>query len=156
MKYFVSTVCAVVAAAIVAGFFIVGSPQEERLRRLDDRRTSDLQIIQAQIVEYWRIKRALPTSLAALTDDISGFRAPRDPVTDAHYEYAIRGPLEFTLCAQYFVSSKDVRPAEPTRPVYVSGDVYAENWSHPAGRGCFDRSIDPDRYPPQPVPLKTR
>ncbi len=67
---------AAVAAAVVAGFFLVGSPARQRLVRTDLRRISDLSTLQEEIVNYYKAKNALPQSLDQLTNSISGFRPP--------------------------------------------------------------------------------
>lgn len=150
MKLFVYSVIAVVSAAIVAGFFIVGSPQTERLRRFDERRVSDLQNIQWQIVSFWQQKERLPESLDELADDISGWKAPKDPETGGQYEYAKGADLSFEVCASFVLESeKDATSIEsPLYPPVFDGNGNLENWAHPKGKHCFERKIDPERYPP--------
>lgn len=150
MKYFVYTIIGIVAVAVIAGFFIVGSPKEERLRRFDERRVQDLQFIQGEIVYHWQNKTKLPENLAALRDDIRGVVAPKDPETGADYVYEIKGPESFSLCANFnrpSLSESDagLRPAVPypAEPYYVQ-----QNWEHKDGFVCFDRKIDRDLYPP--------
>lgn len=141
---------AVVAAVIIVGFFIAGSPFEQRLKKLDERRVSDLQTIQSQLLNYWQSKGSLPTSLAELRDDISGFREPVDPETGASYEYNVLGPLSFELCADFKTASGEnssPRPLEPPRGIY--NDLYAANWEHGIGITCFERVIDPEIYRPR-------
>lgn len=164
MKYFISLIIFIVAAAIVAGFFIVGSPQEERFRRFDDRRVADLQTIQGQVVNFWQTKSKLPVTLDDLADSISGFTAPRDPSDRSSYEYRTTGQLAFELCATFARPSEgksDARgrpyPAEPSLMGPYGGDPIAQNWDHAAGHSCFSRTIDPDVYRPrEPVPIKRR
>ena len=145
MKAFASIVIAVVAAAVIAGFFIVGSPQEERARRFDDRRVQDLQTLQWEIINYWQLKQVLPQALAMLKDDIRGFTPPVDPESGASYEYAAKGTLIFELCAIFNRENKETGSV-PKVPYPYGG---MENWQHGAGRTCFTRTIDKDLYPPQ-------
>lgn len=162
MKYFVSVIIIIVAAVIVAGFFIVGSPQEERLRRFDDRRLNDLQLIQGQVVNYWQTKSKLPVALGDLTDSISGFKAPQDPADQSVYEYRATGTLSFELCATFARPNDGKSPAlgrpypieAPSGP--YGGSPIGQNWEHAADRVCFSRTIDPDFYRPQPLPVKGR
>ncbi len=142
MKWFVWAVIVVVASSIIAGFFIIGSPKTERMRRFDDQRVSDLQNIQWQIVNFWQTKEYFPKDLNELKDDISGWSAPLDPETGKPYEYAINGELSFTLCADFSLENDEV-PVELLR--FPGGG--AENWAHPSGKHCFSRTIDPERYP---------
>jgi len=147
MRYFVYFIIAVVAAAIVAGFFVVGSPQEERLHRFDDQRVSHLQILQSEVVSYWINKGRLPAALSDVEDDIRGFRVPVDPATGAEYAYSVTGPESFTLCAAFALPSLGAPSfTKPIpRPVEPYGEI-SQNWQHDAGSICFDRTIDPDFY----------
>lgn len=155
MKSFVYTIIAIVIIAVAAGFFIVGSPQEERLRRFDERRVGDLQFLQSEIINYWAVKDKLPDSLAVLNDDIRGVRVPADPETGAEYGYQIRDAVTFALCANFAKASLG-EPADKIipRPAYPVG-YYGENpayggtsWDHAARKVCFERKIDKDRYKP--------
>ena len=149
-KIFIYSIIVIVTVAIAAGFFIVGSPQQERLRRFDDQRVSDLQIIQGQIIYYWQNKEKLPQILNDLKDPISGFNPGKDPQTGANYIYNVMGDLKFALCANFnqpsFQSGKPSIEL-PTYPpqYYPSGD---SNWTHDAGYVCFERTIDPELYRP--------
>lgn len=151
MKYFIYSVIGVVVVTVVAGFFIVGSPKEERLRRFDQQRVEQLQFIQSEILNYWMNKNQLPSQLSNLEDDIRGIRIPTDPETGSSYEYAIKGPLTFSLCAIFArqsleseISGKYTRPIEP----YPYGYDIQQNWQHSEGYTCFDRTIDKDFYKP--------
>lgn len=139
---------AVVAASIVAGFFVVGSPLEERVRRFDDRRTTDLQFIQSEIINHWTNKERLPVNLSELRDNIRGISIPRDPETNLEYEYAILNNLAFSLCATFSRPSRNLTDSMAPQPI---GDPYqnTENWEHKEGYTCFERTIDPDIYRPK-------
>ncbi len=129
-----------VALSIAGSFAVAGSPWYQRSVRFDERRVSDLQSIQYQILNYWQQKDTLPPSLADLTDNISGFSAPVDPVTGAPYDYETTGPLSFSLCADFETESMLESPGgRPSSP-------FGEHWNHDAGRVCFDRSIDPELH----------
>ncbi len=136
-----------VVVTIVAGFFIVGTPQQARQMRLDDQRVSDLQSIQSQITYFYQQKRSLPTELSQLQNPLLGFAVPTNPSTGAAYEYRKTADLAFELCATFAAESQAVSGV--SRPVAVSpyGNVQ-DNWQHGAGRVCFERSIDPAFYPP--------
>ncbi len=142
-KAIIWTSLAVALIAIVYGFFVAGSPFKARLVRFDEQRISDLQSIQSQAVYYWQQKDKLPSSLADLTDSISGFKAPVDPDNQNSYEYKTTGNLAFQLCAKFALDSKESRVISAA-PVGPAGQV--DNWSHAAGRVCFERIIDPQLY----------
>lgn len=135
-----------VVAAVVAGFVIAGSPVRQREKRFDELRINGLQTIQNEIINYWQNNERLPQNLDALENSISGFRPPRDPQTDESYEYKIISPLIFELCAKFNAPSSETenRISVP-KPVYPGEGLW--NWSHDAGRQCFERTIDPNAYP---------
>jgi len=56
-------VTAIVLAALVWGFTLAGSPQNERLRRFDSQRVNDLQMIQTYLTDYWQNKSKLPEKI---------------------------------------------------------------------------------------------
>ena len=157
MKILPITVSVVVVAAVIAGFFIVGSPMTQRARRFDERRVSDLQAIQWEVVNYWQMKAALPDTLDALRNDIRGFVPPTDPETGAAYEYTgygSEGPVSFELCATFAMAGGDSMQGI-TRPMPEKG-IEGGSWAHEAGRTCFTRRIDKDLYPPlgvKPAPV---
>ncbi len=145
----------VVVAVIVSGFFIVGTPAQQRVRRFDEQRVSDLQNIQSQVVSYWQNKGKLPKNIDDLKNSISGFNSPIDPETHLQYEYIEPGlnsdnpniKSKFELCATFKTDSKNtIAFPSQTKPVSIF-DSYNQNWEHGIGRTCFSRNIDTDFYP---------
>ena len=154
IRIFDWTVISIILATIVYGFFVAGSPQNQRLVRLDERRISDLQNIQWQIINYWQRKSALPLNLKELEDSISGFIVPRDPISSLDYVYKQTGSTPFELCAFFSTSTSESYSStlgtyreKPLMPV-SAGHAADNNWSHYIGEGCFYRIIDPQLYPP--------
>jgi hypothetical protein len=141
-----------VAITVIAGFFIVGTPAQARLYRFDEQKVSDLTSIQYQIVNYWQSKQRLPISLSDLNDSISNFTVPNDAQSGKPYTYKITGAHSFQLCATFNAETHGNNPilARPSEPMAVgeAGKPIADNWLHGAGEACFDRAIDPERYPP--------
>ena len=162
-----------VFAAIVWSFMVMGSPMKQRLLRLDDRRVSDLQNIQWQVINYWQQKEKLPASLNDLKDPLSGFTLPVDPEFEKGkvYEYKKLEKLKFELCATFALPmpkgwrewggfGEPVPLMEPGFGIardnvdtgvsypYPVPDGAGDSWDHDAGRICFGRTIDPERYPP--------
>lgn len=155
MKYFIWTIIVLVVAAVMAGFFVVGSPQQERLRRFDERRVSDLQVIQSEIINYWIRKEKLPDNTDQLRDDIRGFAAPKDSQTGDAYIYRVQDKqnLIFELCAVFVASNLDDwnninAPKAPYPYPYGLYDIQ-QNWQHDKGLVCFERKIDPELYKPR-------
>jgi hypothetical protein len=152
-----------VLAAIVAGFIAVGSPAKQRDLRFDNQRISDLTNIQWQIINHWQTKEAIPATLADLNDPLSGFSVPTDPETKAAYGYTRVASTTFSLCATFGQPSQDVKgrgsfgygggvAMDMAYPTYYPG-IEGEQWDHEAGNACFERKIDPSRYPVNPKPL---
>lgn len=150
MKIFIYIVIIIVAGSIVAGFFIVDSPAETRLKKFDEQRIADLRAIQWEIINYWTKKGALPKTLADLRDDVRGFAIPSDPESGEVYVYQTQGKYEFSLCANFsresFVMTSNMPKPVPMRPVKFDGYL-EESWDHLVGKNCFSRTIDPELYP---------
>lgn len=143
-------VSAALLAAVVAGFFIVGSPTQQRARRFDDQRLNSLQIIDSEVLNYWVNQRALPKTLSTISEKQSYFVAPTDPETNAAYEYSINDALSYSLCATFSLPSleQELKTRSTARGAITPyGEYGNQSWFHGAGRTCFDRTIDPQLYP---------
>lgn len=132
---------------IIAGFFIVGTPGHARQIRMDGQKVSDLENIQWQIINYWQSKAVLPAQLHDLESSFSG-SVPLDAQTKTPYGYEVTGTTSFRLCAtfnaeNYSYTGSNVYPYDT---MYPKGT--RDIWTHAAGKVCFDRTIDPDIYPP--------
>lgn len=145
-------VAALLVVTVVLGFFIIGSPMDARLYKYDEQKVSDLQNIQWQVVNFYQQKGRLPASLQELVDPISGLVIPVDPQSGEQYSYKA-ADLSFELCASF---NMDARPNAQyqmyARPMSepelgVDGDLAQSPWNHGPGEMCFDREIDPERYP---------
>ncbi len=154
----------VVLAAVIGGFIIVGPPSKQRAVRFDQQRTNDLSSIQSQLVySYYQSKGTVPESLGELSDSISGYMVPTDPETKQPYEYTKKSPLSFELCSTFTLTSQDTKGRGEfggdygiAYPSMIYPGAPDNNWPHEAGRTCFTRTIDPEKYPvnPKPVPLR--
>lgn len=148
MSIYSWVVIAVIVIAIVSGFFIAGSPQNQRVIRFDERRIQDLSLLQSHIINYWQKKNELPQNLDQVANDILGIIIPKDPKTGALYEYAKLTNLKFELCA-IFETSSSVQNASRSKIVpalypYPGGEI--QTWQHKAERTCFQRTIDPELF----------
>lgn len=141
----------VILALIIWGFVIFGSPMKQRMLRLDSQKVSDLQNIQWQVTNYWQQKQVLPQTLDTINDPISGYIVPRDQDTGESYEYKISGERKFELCAKFNLASVGVNYSEPAIFPEKPGMNQNENWLHAEGRSCFERTIDPQLYPPRKI-----
>jgi hypothetical protein len=134
----------VVLVAITAGLIVLGTPEQERARRFDDRRIADVQRLAFAVRTAYVREGELPGSLDELVDGLTLERLPRDPRLDEPYGYAVEGPERFTLCAIFDRASE-----EPD----------AGFWAHGTGRQCFSFDAEQGvpglvgpRLPP-PVPV---
>lgn len=135
----------VVVGSILLGFVFVGSPATALARRFDQQRVNDLQNIQSQVISYWQAKNSLPPNLNEI-------KAPMDPRTSQPYIYRISGTLKFELCSVFETVS--LRDKNPRIAIYPPTHYGNDNWEHATGLTCFSRTIDPDFYRNQPIPLK--
>ncbi len=153
-------VALVIAGSVIGSFFIIGSPETQRMVRLDNQRLSDLQNIQWQVINYWQTKQTLPESLEQLKDPLSGYVLPVDPESGEAYGYNVtKAPYSFEICALFATDSAEIPNQNMGYPyptsVVKGGD---DTWEHGVGQTCFERTIDPDRYPPvtQGAPVSGR
>lgn len=113
------------SAVIAGGFLVAGSPEEARMRRLDDRRVMDLQRIQNAINVSFTRSRKMPETIDIAVKVQADGVAPVDPGTSAPYEYRIIEGQSFELCAVFGRASD---------PQALGRDT---SWAHAAGRQCF-------------------
>ncbi|MEK7606146.1 MAG: DUF5671 domain-containing protein [Patescibacteria group bacterium] len=135
-----------VLGAIVCGFLTIGSPSERRALKFDEQRVSDLSGIQWEVLNYWQTRQKLPVALSDLSDEFSGYVAPTDPETGETYEYAVTGQLSFDLCATFARESVMSEATVPARDPWGMEGIF----EHGEGRTCFERTVDPQKYPAFP------
>jgi hypothetical protein len=121
----------VITAAVVAGLFTLGSPSEERERRLDQRRVRDLAGIKAATDLYWTRHTRVPESLDALTAEPGVRISTRDPESSLAYDYQRVDSLHYEVCASFAAASEEAA-RDPERSL----------WAHGAGRQCFRLEAD--------------
>jgi hypothetical protein len=117
---------AVVVVAIAVGLFVLGSPSDERARRTDDRRVSDLQGIKAAVDLYWTRHSVVPASMTDLTAEPGVRIGVSDPVSSDPYGYQALDTLSYEVCATFEAESDEIA-REETRDL----------WAHGSGAQCF-------------------
>ncbi len=141
--------------SIVAGFFIVGTPGDQRKLRFDDQRANDLQNLVNEINNFWSIEEKLPLSLSDLNakESSRGYSINTiDPQTKTEYEYRPLEKLDYELCAEFSLpSDAKVYGEKEILAVAPYGSPYGQTWKHKAGRSCFKRTVDPAMFKPQKV-----
>ena len=134
----------IVIGSIVWGFSVLGSPRTQRLIKYDEQKVRDLESLEAIVVNYFKSKETTPSSMDELMAN-RGYGGFNDQQTNKSYEYRKINDLSYELCAEFNKSSEDMIPKgsgynySPPRPFY---DNYGYSWNHPAGRHCFQRSVD--------------
>jgi len=96
---------AAVAAAVALGIGFLGSPAEERERRVDDRRLADLHEITAAADLYWTRHGRLPASLDDLAAEPGLNISTRDPTSSEMYEYRALDDGRYEVCATFATDS---------------------------------------------------
>lgn len=122
----------VVIATICGGFYLGGSPEQQRSIVRDGRRIQDLQLIYSSVQDYYARQQTMP----AMSDIQQGYLnvMPVDPESGAAYEYIIGTGTSFQLCAVF--ETDDARLTNETTPKMIYGP-YDANWTHPSGYYCF-------------------
>jgi hypothetical protein len=140
---------------LVAGLFAVGTPGEERLRKLDQARVNDLIQIQSEIANYYRDHGRLPASIQDVADvPASGVRRTADPVTRVPYGYHVADSTTYELSATFAAVDSAGSPGidYPSEPHF---------WRHPASHTVYRLTIPPGQrgpavpggvYSPRPSP----
>jgi hypothetical protein len=156
-------VVAFVVVSIIGGFFIMGSPETQRTLRYDRDRINGLQSIQYEIINYYQNKQVLPESLEDMRDPLEGMGYfQRDPKTGEAYEYSVvdaSAPKPvFEICATFGLPSPviDESALATDYTDYRVQQLLQENeqWGHEAGRTCFERTVDPEKYEKVPTSIR--
>lgn len=135
----------VMFGSVGAGFFIIGTPFEQRNRRFDEQRVQNLQTIQSQIINFYTRKGNIPLETVELNDSISGFLVPVDPKNSQKFEYHAINKNKFELCASFDTTNDNISGVSAQKYA-MPYDSFNQNWYHKAERTCFIREIDPQLY----------
>jgi hypothetical protein len=119
----------VVIATVVCALVAIGPPAQQRRMALDARRAHELSTLSNLIDMDADRAGKLPAALADL-EGAGQWLSIKDPDNGAPYEYAITGDTTYRLCAVF---------ATATQSADAGGGWGDGEWSHPAGRHCFDR-----------------
>lgn len=131
-RTFVTVSTAAVLTALVVGFFLLGSPGQQRLLSLDSERVNDLSQIASNLVyavENPGNATPAPQLPESLPDSITSRDDLRDPLTNEPYEYRRLSDSAYELCATFATDS--------TQQNKTSQFINTQ-WPHPAGRHCFE------------------
>ena len=115
---------AVVLLAIVIGLAVIGSPADERARRLDERRVRALQGLAGAVDEYWRVRGSRPAVDCGTDARSPSHRRHERSGQRTECVYRTVTDRTYQLCADFERQSAGVSDARL--------------WAHPSGRHCFD------------------
>ncbi|MGB5701500.1 MAG: hypothetical protein WBM48_01665 [Polyangiales bacterium] len=137
-RLFALAVSAAVATAVIVGLFVVGSPGDARIQKLDRRRVSDLYEIVDSVNAYWRRKESLPPDFQALSDEVH-FVPHSDPETGQLYDYRALDNGTYELCATFALECESAEDSCS----HWRAKPGAEIGGHGSGRQCFEITPEP-------------
>ncbi|ESA35064.1 hypothetical protein N836_13895 [Leptolyngbya sp. Heron Island J] len=120
-----------VAAGAIAGFWMLGTPGQQRLITSDRQRLEDLHAIANTL--YWQNQDQEDYVLPDALDNID---QRQDPITQEPYSYSKIDDILYQLCADFATDSSTYRLAHTNN----------QAWQHPQGRYCFE--LDISQQPP--------
>ena len=85
---------------IGVAFYLVGTPDIQKLIRLDEKRLNDFSNIRFEIESFYQRHKKLPEGLSDL-NNIAGIKEPLDPETRQLYEYSIVSNINYELCTTF-------------------------------------------------------
>ena len=123
-----------VIVAVGYSMYLIGTPGEQRDRRLDDDRVWHLQNIARNIDTFLVLNGEMPSDLSELAGPRYHVESIADPDTGAAYEYRVTAERDYELCALFATDSADRRG--DARPFSESV------WEHGEGRMCFELTAE--------------
>ncbi|MEO1069681.1 MAG: hypothetical protein AAFW95_11265 [Cyanobacteria bacterium J06638_6] len=126
-RAFAGVATVAVAAAIATGFWVLGTPNQQRLMAADRQRLQDLSLTAQRLHDQY-----IGVEGFQLPDALQEWELGTDPLTGQPYEYARLGDRDYELCATFDTDSSTHRLNDQ------GSNPAAEQWQHPAGRHCFE------------------
>ena len=120
-----------VTAGAIAGFWMLGTPGQQRLIISDRQRLEDLNAIANTL--YWQNQ---DQDDYVLPDGLDSRDQRQDPITQAPYPYSKVDDTRYQLCANFATDSSTHKLA----------NINNKAWQHPQGLHCFE--LDMTQQPP--------
>jgi len=141
-RAFVAISSFTVVVAAIAAFWLLGSPNQQRLISIDQERLSDLRDIARQLAETTRFNRSVNNEeITPLPEELpESLLLIQDPTTRSPYDYRRLSDTAYELCATFDTNSAD-------QLLNDQGEV--SRWAHPKGPHCFELAVD-EPIPPAP------
>ncbi|MEA5464378.1 hypothetical protein [Leptothoe sp. PORK10 BA2] len=115
-----------VVAGAGAGFWVLGTPGQQRLIMSDRQRLEDLNAIANTL--YWRKQEQTDY---ALPDGLDPADQREDPITQELYRYSKIDENYYKLCANFATDSQTHKLA----------NTHSKDWQHPQGLHCFELEL---------------
>lgn len=131
---------ALMLASMIGGVLVVGSPSDQKGKRFDETRISDLQSIQSDIDDQFDdTNRPLPETLSEFYND-EYLNELHDPEFNQVYQYVKTGNDSYKLCDS-FGSSSDMYMVKLRKVYGGNAENTTDVWAHDKGYKCFEFTI---------------
>ncbi len=127
---FVAVFSILALGLVFIGAGLIDSPAVMKLRKLDNRRASDIKGMAMAVADFYKKNNALPQKVTEVT---VGRFSLADPVTSISYPYRVVSEHMFALCATFATSN--LKYGRETS-FYVAGTYYQLH--HDKGQTCFE------------------
>jgi len=142
----------IILGSTVWGFSVLGSPRTQQLLKYDEQKVNDLQNINSQITSYYSNKGFLPKTLEEMATGNYYVNQIIDSQNQKPYEYVKTADKTYNLCAEFNKASDGNTNGKINTPIRYPYENTP--WVHPAGRHCFEQTINPNTYSkPVPYPI---
>lgn len=138
----------IVVGSIIIGFSVLGTPHTQRMYKYDSQKVSDLSNIKSAVESYYSVNNSLPENLTQMKDGGNYYYfTDIDSQSGKAYEYKKLSALQYEICAEFN------KETEKNTSSVNSYEYMGYSWEHPAGRHCFEITINPNLYT-KPVPVR--
>ena len=122
----------VVLSVVAFGFYLTGSPSENRLFREDELRVHDLQSISSAVTRYVRSEKKAPTDVKEILQICEGettyYCRSLKGINAGDYEISVTDNTSYELCTTFARAAPFPR-GKARKPTYP--------FHHEAGRQCY-------------------
>ena len=136
IKTFFWTSLIIILAVFIGSLFIVESPRETRLRKIDEAVLNRFNSIDNAINMYFADMEKMPEDLNKISD-YSNYLSKddlADPETDKQFNYNVLSEKKYELCGDFRTSNLD---QEDIRAEYLK-----ERWPHDSGYQCLMQLVN--------------
>lgn len=132
-RLFAGVATVAVVIGLIAGFWLLGSPNRQRQIRADQQRLEDIREIARRLHEQAKPSQnqGKPVNLPA---SLPPNNRKTDPISGKTYEYRRIDSTHYQLCAEFATNSAKDRLGD-------SPSADRDFWKHPSGRHCFQLDV---------------